>query len=240
MAEENKVGSLVDLGEFELSDYDGVAITMPPAPTVSEEDIDAQLFTYVANAPKGSGIVSIADLDDAWVAETFPDLGTLAALRDSIRKSLMEEMTEALETYRYLQCADALISKLVGTLPVDLVDDRAEEVRQRNEEMFRMSGISKARYFEDEGLTKDTYEERVREEAEHDVALNIALDKLIEHEGVTVAVEEITQYLMCDDPDGFLNELEEKGLVEKAKLAAVRVKAMREVVENAEVEVASA
>ena len=42
----------IDLARFSLSACDRVRIEMPPLSDVTEDDIDAQLFAYVANAPE--------------------------------------------------------------------------------------------------------------------------------------------------------------------------------------------
>ena len=47
----------LDPADFELSDYGPVRISLPSIPAVTEEDIEAQLFSFVvASAHKGSSI----------------------------------------------------------------------------------------------------------------------------------------------------------------------------------------
>ena len=40
----------LDLSAFALSSHDSVHIVMPPQPVATDDDIDAQLFVYVASA----------------------------------------------------------------------------------------------------------------------------------------------------------------------------------------------
>ena len=46
MPETAKVIEL-DANDFKLNDYDNLRIIMPAKPTLSEDDVDAQLFEYV-------------------------------------------------------------------------------------------------------------------------------------------------------------------------------------------------
>ena len=59
---------------------------------------------------------------------------------------------------------------------------------------------------------------------------------MVEVTATTVPNAELTEYLACEDPARFLEELRESGKVEQARKAAARVKVMRRVIETAEVE----
>ena len=226
----------IDLTQFALKDCDRVSIEMPAMPEVCEDDIDAQLFAYVANAPKGSPIRSIADLDDAWVKANLPMYESIGEVRNAIRANLIKETSAAFEELKFAKCADALVARLQGAIPEDAVASHAEAVRARNEEAIRMQGSTLARYLEDARLTSEEYESRLCEEAEREIALNIALDKMIEATATTVPNAELTEYLACEDPAEFLEELRASGMVEEARKAASRVKVMRRIVETAAVE----
>lgn len=68
----------LDLSAFALSSYDSVRIVMPPQPVATDDDIDAQLFVYVASATNHSSIRSIGDLTDEWVKSQFAMSDTVA------------------------------------------------------------------------------------------------------------------------------------------------------------------
>ena len=61
--------------DFSLSDYDNVRITLPEKPSISREDVDAQLFGFVLST--GRSVNSIDDLDDEWVKGNFEGLSTI-------------------------------------------------------------------------------------------------------------------------------------------------------------------
>ena len=82
MPETAKVIEL-DANDFKLNDYDNLRIIMPAKPTLSEDDVDAQLFEYVLSG--GKQIQSIADLDDEWVQNNFEGLSTIEEVRQAIK-----------------------------------------------------------------------------------------------------------------------------------------------------------
>ena len=82
MPETAKVIEL-DANDFKLTDYDNLRIAMPAKPTLSEDDVDAQLFEYVLSG--GKQIQSIADLDDEWVQNNFEGLSTIEEVRQAIK-----------------------------------------------------------------------------------------------------------------------------------------------------------
>ena len=73
--------------DFSLSDYDNVRITLPEKPSISREDVDAQLFGFVLST--GRSVNSIDDLDDEWVKGNFEGLSTIEDVRQAIVLSLI-------------------------------------------------------------------------------------------------------------------------------------------------------
>lgn len=223
----------LDPAMFTLSSFDNVHISMPPEPAVSSEDVDAELFQYVASAGKGSGITSIADLDDEWVKSTFDGLETITQLREALERDLVRQDKRNWANVKFQKCSDALAAKLEGDTPADILEANIEASRKQYDEHLHSFGMTKAQYLRQEHLTAEEFEEKICEDVAFQLKLNMALDKMIENQGIEVAKEELTDYLSCEDPTSFVAELEELGRVEEARLAAARVKAMRGIVENA-------
>lgn len=232
MAETPTVPQL-DPAAFTLSSSDSVQVTMPPVPVATETDIDSQLFVYVASAGKGSPITSIADLDDAWVQSSFDGISTIAELRAGIKRDLERQSKSSWDSLKFQQCADALVERLEGDVPEEVVAANVEASHAQYEERLRSLGTTKERYLRDEKLTKEQFDEQMRDDVVFQLKLNAALDKMVEATNTEVAVDELTEYLTTDDPDAFLAELEKNDRVEDACHAAARVKVMRNVVETA-------
>lgn len=217
--------------DFTLSDYDNVHIEMPLKPRMSEEDIDAQLFEYVASG--GKKLQSIADLDDAWVRANFDGLETVADVRQAIKDQYDREIEYEYSDIKFRNCCDALIERLEGDMPADVVERNVEAMRASNAERLQAMHITFEQFLREEHMTSDQYEDKLRAETLYQMKLNVALDLMAEVLGVQVGNHEITEYLSAPNPQAFLDEIKEKGQVENARRAAKRVKVMRRVVDTA-------
>lgn len=225
--------SKLDSSAFSLTAYDSVSVVMPPLPVATDDDIDAQLFEFVASAKKDSGITSIADLDDVWVSANFDGMSTIAELRRAIKLDLEKQGRNGWSNLKFSRCADALMTRLEGEIPSDLVEANVEASRAHYDERLLSFGMTKKQYLREEHLTEEQFEQKLHDDVVYQLKFNMALDKMIEISGTTVAKSELTEYLSCEDPVAFAAELEATGRVEDARRAAARVKVMRRVVETA-------
>ena len=231
--QDNASAPQLDPSKFAISSVDALQVNMPPAPVVTEDDIDAQLFVYVASAEKGSGIHSVADLDDAWVKSSFDGLDTIAALREAISRDIGQQGRRIWDNLKFQKCSDALAARFEGEVPEDVVEANAEASRAQYDQRLMALGTTKARYLRDQQMTLEEFDEKLHDDVVFQLKLNGALDKMIEATGTEVAKSELTEYLSTDDPDAFLAQLEETGRVEDARQAAARVKVMRHLVATA-------
>lgn len=225
----------IDLEQFGIDDFEQLSIELPAAPEVAEADIDAQLFEYVASGWRGDGkrLNKLADIDDAWVKDKFPNIGTVEELRRTIREDLEGRAEEAMQEFKVQECSRKLVSLLQGEVPSAVVDENIEPVRKEYLQQLASSGTSLAKYLQRENMTSEQFEEKLREDVTYRIKLNIVLDLLAAKRQVRVEDDELTDYLMADDPDAFLAEVRDRGMLEDARTAAARIKVMREVVESA-------
>ncbi len=229
-----------DLEDFQLELDGALKIAMPAQPEVTEEDIDAQLFSFIANAPKGSKLTSLADLDDAWAQEAYPGISGIQEMREVIKQRLKQDSDYAYYNMKVALTCDALVASLRGAIPEELIKANIDEVRRRSEYTIHSNGKSLNQYLKEMDMSEEEFEQKLLEETEHDIAMNIALDKYVDQNTIAVAEEELAQYLNNDDPEAFMQELRQANKVEEAKIAAARVKAMRTLLEEVEVQEKSA
>lgn len=230
MAQEKTMLDL-DPADFKLSDYDNIKIEMPKKDELSEEDIDAQLFEYVLSS--GKEIQSINDLDDSWVQAHFDGLNTVGEVREAIKDQYDKEVDFEYRNIKFAACCDALLDRLEGDVPEDIIQNNVDVMRQANLDRLESMHISLDQFLREEHMTPDQYEERLRNETIHQLRMNVALDLMVDVLGMQVGNHEITEYLSAPNPEAFLEEIREKGQVEAARKAAVRVKAMRRIVDTA-------
>ena len=216
--------------DFKLNDYDNISIDMPEKPAMSEEDIDAQLFEYVLSS--GKEIQSIADLDDEWVKKHFDGLETVADVRNAIKDQYDRELEFQYSDIKFRNCCDALLARLEGEVPEEALNQNIEAMRAGNQQRLDSMHISLEQFLREEHMTPDQYEEKLHDEALYQMRLNVALDLMADVLGMQVGNHELTEYLSAPNPEAFLAEIREKGQVENARRAAVRVKAMRRIVDT--------
>ncbi len=221
----------LDPADFKLSDYDNLRIDMPKKHELSEEDIDAQLFEYVISG--GKDIQSINDLDDEWVRANFDGLNTIGDVRQAIKDQYDKEVDYEYRNIKFANCCDALIDRLEGDIPQDVIANNMDVMRSANLDRLDAMHVSMDQFLREEHMTPDQYEEKLKSETIHQLKLNAALDLMADVLGMQVGNHELTEYLSTPNPEAFLEEIREKGQVENARRAAVRVKAMRRIVDTA-------
>lgn len=228
-------GHVIDLAQFSIDEFDELAIDVPQRPEVVEGDIDAQLFEYVASGWRGDGkrMNKLSDIDDEWVKGKFPNIGTVEELRRTIREDLEKRADEAVQEFKIQECSKELVSRLHGEVPDEVVDENMESVRKEYLQQLVSSGSSLAKYLQQENMTNEQFEEKLREDVAYRIKLNVALDLLVQQRGARVGDHELTDYLMAEDPDAFLAEVKDRGMLEDARTAAARIKVMRDVVDSA-------
>ncbi len=224
----------LDINDYSLHSYEPIKINLPAIPEMTKDDVDAQLFAFVAmSAKKGSGITGIGDLDDTWVQEHFPSLRSMDELRGSIERDLIKNAKSNQVNLKLQLCNDELVKRLEGDIPQSILDSVLQDSRELYENQLREGGSSKTQYLREEKITEEEYEERLMLDVKYRISLDIVLDKMVEHFEVKVGEDELTQYLSSNDPDAFLKEIRATNRVEEACIAAARVKIMRDVIDNA-------
>ena len=221
----------LDPKQFKMNDYDNVRITMPAKPAMTADDIDAQLFQYVVSG--GKKIKSIADLDDDWVKANFDMYETIDEVRQAIKDQYDHDMEFEMSDLKFRVCCDALLARLEGEVPEDILAHNIEVVREGNAERLKEMHISMEQYLREEHLTPEQYDQKLRDETLYQMRLNVAIDIMADVLGMQVGNHQLTEYLSTPDPEAFIAEIREKGQVENARRAAVRVKTMRRVVDTA-------
>lgn len=235
MTQENEKQFIeLDPKDFKLSDYDNVHISMPRKPELSEDDVDAQLFEYVASG--GKKINSIADLDDDWVQNNFDGMSTIDDVRQAIKDEYDRELEYQYADIKLKECGDVFISRLEGDIDEDVLQNNIEVMKRGNLARLEEMHIPFQQYLREEHLTQEQYDEKVRKETLRQMQLNVALDIMADVLNMQVGNHEICDYLSTPNPEKFLEEIREKDQVENARRAAVRIKVMRRAMDTAVIE----
>ena len=86
--------------------------------------------------------------------------------------------------------AEALMEKLVGEIPEVMYESETENFIRDQDTRLRQSGLDLATYMKYTGLTLEALREQMRPQAERQVKVRLALEKIASLENITVSEEE--------------------------------------------------
>ncbi len=135
----------------------------------------------------------LPELDDEFVKDVSTDSETVEQYREEIKNNLAEDLKKARETDISNKCADALAEKVEGEIPQAMYDNRVTDMMKEMEMRLRQQGLDLNLYMQYTGMTEDTLREQYAEEAEKQVKVRLALEKIAELENITATDEELAE-----------------------------------------------
>jgi trigger factor len=179
-------------------------------------------------------VKEVPEIDDD-LAKDASEYETVEELRkgteEDIRIHKQEEADKAFEG----QVLDALASNVKGEIPEAMYRKRAKENSDNFEQRLGQQGADLETYFMYTGLTRDTFDTQMLEQAKKQVALQLALEKIGEIEGLTATEEDFAaEYQKLADM--YSIEIEKLKTIipeDNMKTDIINEKAVRLVVENA-------
>ena len=161
----------------------------------------------------------IPELDDEFVADVS-EFNTVDEYNADVRAKLEKREADRADN----EAKDAIIDKLVEAIDVDIpevmFENEVNSELQSFDTRLRSQGLNLDMYEKYTGLTLDKMKEQYRPNAERQVKLRLALEKIAEQEAVEVSDEEIeTEY--ADIAKAYNMEAEEV----KARILADDIKA---------------
>lgn len=134
----------------------------------------------------------LPELDDDFVKDTS-DFNTVDELRADVRKHLEEDAEKQADNEVETSILDAVISKLEGEIPEVMYDNKVNDMIEDLSQRLAQQGIKLDMYLQFTGMTMDSLKTTYREQAEKQVKLRLALEKVVELEAIEPTEEEIEQ-----------------------------------------------
>ena len=215
-----------------------VNVTFPEEYHAAELAGKAAVFKTKLNSLK---VEELPALDDEF-AKDVSEFDTLAEYKADIKAKMEKRNEDKAEAEVENALAEALMEKLVAEIPEVMFQAETENFVRDYDTRLRQSGLDMATYFKYTGMTLESLREQMRPQAERQVKVRLALEKIASLEALTVSDEEI---------DGEYNRISEAYNVPvdqvKSMIAAEDIKAdmlvaaaMKLVRENAKVSGAKA
>ena len=134
----------------------------------------------------------LPELDDEMVKDST-EFETVDEYKADVKKKLEEQADRKADADVENAIFDKVIELLKADIPQEMFDNRTNEMVSELEQRLRPQGISLDMYLQYTGQTIDTVKKAYAEQAEKQVKLRLALEKISQLENVQVTDEELEE-----------------------------------------------
>ena len=164
-----------------------VNVTFPEEYHAKELAGKAAVFATKLNAIKAEELPA---LDDEFVKDVS-EFDTLDEYKADIKAKISKRNEQKAEADVENALVEALIGKLVAEIPEPMFVAETENYVRDYDSRLRQNGLDLSTYFKYTGLTLEALREQMRPQAEKQVKLRLALEKIAELEALTVSDDEV-------------------------------------------------
>ncbi len=170
-----------------IGDSFDVKVTFPEQYHAAELAGKPVVFTCRLNSIKKK---ELPELDDEF-AKDVSEFNTFAEYRDDVKAKIQKRHEDSAEMEFNSAITEALANKVQADIPEAMFENETENFVRDYDNRLRMQGLSLSDYFKYTGLTLDDMRKQMRPQAEIQVKTRLALEKIVELEGITVSEDEI-------------------------------------------------
>ena len=134
----------------------------------------------------------LPEIDDEF-AKDLGDYDDLNALKTSIRERITSSREKASSDDLENQLIDHVIANMEGEIPEVMYEHRIDDMVRDFEYRLQMQNITLDMYLQYTGMEKESFRKTFREQAEKQVKIRLALEKIVEMEGLDLTEEELEQ-----------------------------------------------
>jgi len=164
-----------------------VNVTFPTEYHAAELAGKEAVFKVVLHAIKFNELPA---LDDEF-AKDVSEFDTLDEYKADIKAKIEKRYEKDSENAVEAQLIDALINNLEAEIPAAMFESETENFVRDYDSRLRMQGLDLNTYFKYTGLTLETLREQFKPMAERQVKTRLALEKIVELEGITASEDEV-------------------------------------------------
>ena len=164
-----------------------VNVTFPEEYHAKELAGKAAVFKTKINAIK---FEELPEADDAF-AKDVSEFDTIAEYKADIKAKMVKRNEEKANAEFENALAEMLMDKLVAEIPEPMFEAETDNFIRDYDSRLRQSGLDLETYFKYTGLTIESLRAQMRPQAEKQVKMRLALEKIAELEALTVSDEEV-------------------------------------------------
>ena len=132
----------------------------------------------------------LPELDDEF-AKDVSEFDTLDELKEDIRKKQQESAANRSQNELENALVDKVLEGFEAEVPEVMYENRIDEMVRDFEMRLRSQGMQIDMYLQYTGMDMESFRKGFREEAERQVKIRLALEKIVELEAIEAAAEEI-------------------------------------------------
>ena len=133
----------------------------------------------------------LPDLDDEF-AKDVSEFDTFAEYREDVKAKIQKRHESEADAQVDNALAESLMSKIEADIPEVMFEAETENFVRDYDNRLRMQGLSLDMYFKYTGQTLDDLRKQMRPQAESQVKTRLALEKIVELEGITASDEDVS------------------------------------------------
>ena len=169
-----------------IGDEFDVCVTFPEEYHAKELAGKAAIFKTKLNSLK---FEELPEADDEF-AKDVSEFDTIAEYKADIKSKMEKRNADAADREVENALAEALMEKLVAEIPEPMFEAETENFVRDYDTRLRQSGLDLKTYFKYTGLTLEALREQMRPQAERQVKVRLALEKIAALENLAVTEEE--------------------------------------------------
>lgn len=170
-----------------IGDEFDVNVTFPE--DYHAEELKGKAVTFKVKL-HGISTKELPEADDEF-AKDVSEFDTLEELKEDIRKRQAEANEKKASAEFENKLIDNVIENMEAEIPEEMYEVRIDEMIRDFEYRLQSQGLSLDLYLQYSGLTKDSFRETFKEQAQRQVKIRLALEKIVEVEGIEPTEEEI-------------------------------------------------
>ncbi len=130
--------------------------------------------------------VELPEIDDEFVKDVS-EFDTLDELKADIKKKAEERAAKAADREAENKLFDAVIEKMTAEIPNEMYENKIDEMVRDFEMRLSQQGLTLDLYLSYTGMAKDAFRKTFEENAQKQVKLRLALEKIAELENIEVS-----------------------------------------------------
>jgi len=170
-----------------IGDEFDVNVTFPEEYHAAELAGKAAVFKVKLN---GINVIELPEVDDEF-AKDVSEFDTIDEYKADLKAKIQSRHDANTENEVKDQLIDKLVDKLDADIPDSMFETEVENVIRDYDTRLRMQGMSLDMYFKYTGMDLDTMRQQARPQAEKQVKVRLALEKIAELEKIEVSDEDL-------------------------------------------------